>query len=307
MHVRRRCNFLFLRQHYVDEPAIALYAHGRTGLGGAFNPSFPEVTVGRRQRQQASVDAQELWLRSERVDVLAAQGLGVYDEAKFKKGAARWGHAHAVFMPVRSKYHLGLSSRTPIRVVAQTTDGMKHGLLHCQTAGIDFIVVHLHPSSFKSRLSEMKIIQKIVRAVRARGGHSVLLGSLNSLSRFDQKFYARNAQGMPIGSGNGNRGVPDYTVIDAALASPLVDVHARHLSDHKKARTWQGPEGTDLVRADYILASAKLESKCISVRVENSDALKALADHFPVIATFSWAFDHEGKPKDLSLDQREKR
>ena len=44
---------------------------------------------------------------------------------------------------------MGLTSEFPIHLKEKIFEVMYHGTLHCQTAGIDFLVVDLHPPMLK--------------------------------------------------------------------------------------------------------------------------------------------------------------
>lgn len=52
--------------------------------------------------------------------------------------AQRWGHGYSVLLKEEG-YPVGLSSKTPIKVKTKMLGGLWHGMLHIETAAIDFL------------------------------------------------------------------------------------------------------------------------------------------------------------------------
>ena len=76
------------------------------------------------------------WIQSKNPDVLALQELCGYDEEQLKADAAKWGHNHVKILKTAG-YPVGLTSRKPIQIKKRVIDDLWHGLLHCETYGIE--------------------------------------------------------------------------------------------------------------------------------------------------------------------------
>ena len=230
-----------------------------------------------RRHEQAVV-----WITSQKPDVVALQELNRYTEEKLKNDARLWGHPYVQLCKVKSGYHLGLTSRKPIKNVHFITkEGLWHGIFHGQTHGIDFFVLHLAPNTEDIRLMETKIVLNEIQKIQPSNRPTILLGDFNSLSRLDNDFYQRELKHEP-----------KYSVMDHYLNRGWVDlVHQHHgttiekqssipsLLIETKSGSW---------RIDYILASTQLAKKCIAAQVMKGPSTDYLSDHYPVMADFDW-------------------
>ena len=222
------------------------------------------------------------WIAAQKPDVVALQELNRYTEKKLKEDANSWGHSYVQLYKVKYGFHLGLTSRKPIRNVHLIArDGIWHGIIYGQTYGIGFFVLHLAPKPENIRLPETKIILSEIRKIRSVERPTVLLGDFNSASRLDKDYYQHES-----------RYKPKYSVMDQYLNAGWVDLvhqHQRTLTENQASRpSLLVEDKRGFWRIDYILASAQLAQKCISARVMKDPATDYLSDHYPVMADFDW-------------------
>ena len=116
--------------------------------------------------------------------MLALQELCGYDEEQLKTDAAKWGHNHVKILKTGG-YPVGLTSRKPIHIKKRVIDDLWHGLLHCETYGIEFFVVHLSLDC-NFRLKEANIIAKMVKD--SKSDRYIVLGDFNAHSPFDEEL-----------------------------------------------------------------------------------------------------------------------
>lgn len=222
------------------------------------------------------------WIASQRPDVVALQELNNYTEEKLKEDARKWGHAYVQLCKVKSGFHLGLTSRKPItNVHLITRKGLWNGMLHGQTYGIDFFVVHLAPRPEAIRLPETDIVLSEIRRIHTAGRPSILLGDFNSRSRLDNDYYMRASEYES-----------QYNVMDRYMNAGWIDlVNQRQgaIDERQASRpTLLVKNIWGFVRIDYILASDQLARRCIFARVMKDPATDYLSDHYPVMAEFLW-------------------
>ncbi len=77
------------------------------------------------------------WVKSQNPDVVAFQELCGYTDEKLKGDAKSWGHPYSILLKTDG-YPVGLTSRKPIQLKEKAREGLWHGMLHCETFGIDF-------------------------------------------------------------------------------------------------------------------------------------------------------------------------
>ena len=102
------------------------------------------------------------WIKSQDPDVLALQELCGYTEEQLRKDAVRWGHPHVQLLKTEG-YPTALTSKRPIKLKERMVEPFWHGLLHCESFGIDFYIVHLSPADSKIRLDEAQMITKRIK------------------------------------------------------------------------------------------------------------------------------------------------
>ncbi len=243
------------------------------------------------------------WIAEQDADVVALQELVGIDEAELGEWAQRWGHSH-VAKSKPSGYAVGLSAREPIEVVERRTEGLHHGYLHARVAGVDYLVVHLHPGSWEFRLRESRIIAAKVADLMHQGRALVVLGDFNAHSAHDR---SRLAEQGPLlaqrAEGNaGNRRGPgfDHETMANILGTGVVDLTVVHAGDETnfegtfpsrvlpKSKTADAQEGF-LERIDYILCDPRNAPRCSGVRLPRGGVLDTASDHYPVIAEFDTA------------------
>ncbi len=94
------------------------------------------------------------WIKSQKPDVLALQELCNYTEEKLKE------------------------------------DPFWHGLLHCESYGIDFYIVHLSPADCDIRLDEARLVTERIK--KNFNTSYIILGDFNSLSPLDVYWMENN-------------------------------------------------------------------------------------------------------------------
>ena len=243
------------------------------------------------------------WIKSKKPDVLALQELCGYDEEKLKVDAAKWGHQYVKILKSEG-YPVGLTSNKPITLKERAIDGFWHGLLHCETYGIDFFVVHLSPADVEFRLKEAGLIAEKVKKIK--NDKFIILGDFNAHSPFDEEVLKRNKNLHQKYLRNENKskysnlrlGEFDYSVISTFLAVPAIDV-SQSFIDIGNRYTFPSPvllgsyrKTMDEVietreRIDYILTSPIISKLCTNVTIYNKGETKTFSDHYPIMAEFN--------------------
>ena len=255
-------------------------------------------TVRRKKLQQ--------WMKKQHPSVVALQELCGYTSEKLEEDAKSWGHHYAVLLKTTG-YSVGLTSEFPIHLKEKILEGMHHGALHCQTAGIDFLVVHLHPGSIKRRGEEAEILIGKLNAIKKENSNYVVLGDFNAHSPFDAHLYDADGYFMNrLRKSNEGKGIDgtifmndlDYSVMASFSAFPLYDVIRTKTSGIHERGSFPGrvlgPVNNEtaeqlvsrLERIDYILVSPAMKEKCIDAKVNNGEENWFLSDHYPVQAKF---------------------
>lgn len=243
------------------------------------------------------------WVKTQAPDVMALQELCGYTQEQLLTDAKKWGHNYAEIVKT-SGYPVGITSNKPIEVKERILDDMHHGALHCKTAGIDFMVIHFSPFSYKKRHTEAKITLDKLSKLSKDQNKYVVLGDFNALSPFDAHLYKNNSKLINSKRDSEKEhnhvrnlidGEFEYGVIGAHLGAPLIDVTQRFTSGLEDRisfptqvfETVKG-KGRDenSIRIDYILTSPFLAEKCINSKVLNKEETYYLSDHYPVIAEF---------------------
>lgn len=241
------------------------------------------------------------WVKEQKPDVLALQELCAYDVDKLKKDAAKWGHLYVQILKDKG-YPTALTSKEPINLIEKNVDNFWHGLLHVQTYGIDFFVVHLSPSDVDIRLREAQKIKSRIQELSTND--YIILGDFNAHSPFDAYWLeARTTLKTKMANekngtySNMRLGEFDYASMSEFLSIPAIDVSLGK-ADREVSFTFPTPaliglydqtEETILqnrVRIDYILASPTLSKTCIEVKIFNQGTPEKLSDHFPMMAVF---------------------
>ncbi len=241
------------------------------------------------------------WVKLQKPDVLALQELCGYTEEQLKEDALKWGHQYVQILKTKG-YPTALTSNQPITLKERSIKPFWHGLLHCETYGVDFYIVHLSPSDSDFRLKEAKLISEKINDSNSES--YIILGDFNSHSPFDA-YWLENKYELReklLGKkkskySNLRNGEFDYSVISEFLACPAVDVCLNRIEEKdaftfptraligKYSATADNIE-RDRERIDYILASPKLAKMCNKVEICNKEETHFLSDHYPMIAEF---------------------
>ena len=241
------------------------------------------------------------WVKQQKPDVLALQELCGYTEEQLKEDALKWGHPY-VQLSKTEGYATGLTSNKPIILKERCIDAFWHGLLHCESHGIDFFVVHLSPSDSDFRLNEAKLITEKIN--HSNSDAYIILGDFNSHSPFDAYWLENQCELREKLLGkkkskysNLRNGEFDYSVICEFLACPAIDVCLNRIEAEdaftfptraligKYSVTADNIE-RDRERIDYILASPKLAKMCRKAEICNKEETHFLSDHYPMTAEF---------------------
>lgn len=252
-----------------------------------------------KERKTQCID----WIKNKKPDVLALQELCGYTEEMLKEDALKWGHPYVQLLKTEG-YPTALTSNRPIQLKERKTEEFWHGLLHCQTYGIDFYVVHLSPADAEFRLREAQMITQHIQ--ESRPDNFVILGDFNATSPFDayalekndmlrEKYSPKTADAEHSNLRNGNF---DYSVIAEFLACPAVDLALNKVDLVTQGHTFPAPAlvgkynhtdksiAENRVRIDYILANPGLGNSCTSFKIFNQKETHGLSDHYPVMAEF---------------------
>lgn len=252
-------------------------------------------------------DSMAQWLIEQGADVIAFQELCGFTQEKLQNWAKKWGHNYAVILK-EDGYPLGITSNKPIKIKTKMMGGLWHGLLHIETAGIDFLTVHLSPADWQFRKNEATIITDYLeKAVIPIQKNYIVLGDFNANTPFDAEFDRKSpsllsrmlkSDAKSEKHKNLHDGLFDYSVMSTFLAGRLIDVCQRFVAEEKRYTfptpiligTWQTAEEVraNKQRIDYILASPELAKKCISTSIYNSGMPDMLSDHYPVSAEFEY-------------------
>lgn len=245
------------------------------------------------------------WMKAQNPDVVALQQLCDYTKDKLLKDAKKWGHSYAEVLKT-SGYPVGITSKEPIEVKERIFEGMHHGALHCKTAGIDFMVVHFSPFSYKKRRQEAEIVLTRLSKIAETQNKYIVLGDFNAVSPFDADLYKdkggrlkamRESEAKHDHIRNLFQGQLEYGVMSTFLSFPLIDVVQKHTSglDQRTSsptQVFEEEKGKgrhpNSKRIDYILVSPSVESRCTNAQILNMEETFYLSDHYPVLAEFEF-------------------
>ena len=237
--------------------------------------------------------------------MVALQELCGFTKEKLSELAKAWGHPYAEILKT-SGYPVGITSTKPINIKERILDNMHHGALHCQTGGIDFIVIHFSPFSYEKRHEEAGIILSKLSEIRTKQNRYFVLGDFNAVSPFDADYYKgnevmlksmRESEKQQDHIRNLSDGQLEYGVISRYLSFPLVDVIQRFSLGLEQriscpTQVFEKEEGEgrhpNSKRIDYILVSPFFAEACVNAVVSNGPETYYLSDHYPVVAGFEF-------------------
>ena len=282
--------------------ALALLVAASSACSTARDAAAPSATrvvtwnVLRGFLDRTRTEPAQRWLRAQSPDVVALQEVNGFTASELAALSAGWGHPHAV-MAKEHGYPVALTSRTPIEVVERRLEGMHHGYLHARTAGLDVVVVHLHPGSWEFRRREVAVLAPKIRRLVDAGRAVVVLGDFNAHHPLDcahldgqAPLLARRAKGQNL---IGERTF-DYGVLARFAAAGVVDA-AYHALGEPAARSGTFPtrllehardaalQAGFLERIDFVLLSSQALARLQRVDLPRGAPLDEVSDHYPVV------------------------
>ena len=254
------------------------------------------------------------WLKEVDADVIGFQELNDFTAEDLKVWANEIGHGYSILLK-ENGYPIGITSKEPIHLKTKMLGGFWHGMLHAETYGVDFIVVHLSPHDWQFRRQEAEIICDYTEKAILSDSEKqlMILGDFNSHSPFDVAFDAENPFSLersqlsdslrmvekgPKAYQTLRNGTVDYSVISRFLSLPLIDTILKKSAEGEK-KTFPTPMvGKEIAksdfekykkRIDYILVSTNLESSLLEAEIMNQGTPDLLSDHYPVLASFLYS------------------
>ena len=244
------------------------------------------------------------WVNKHNPDVLALQEMNGFNPERLAKFAEKWGHSYSAIVK-NEGYPVAITSNKPILVKERLLEGLWHGMLHVETHGIDFFVVHLSPADWQYRKKEALIISEKIEAHKDNQDKYIVLGDFNAHSPMDVEFnrkYPYQLERYRAGDAKNDRhqnlhnGEYDYSVLSVFLSLSLIDVCDKYvpMKDRTTCPTplnvprWLTAEEMEKTkhRIDFILTSPEMALKCTGAWIFNSKENHYLSDHYPVMAEF---------------------
>lgn len=247
-----------------------------------------------KDREQKFIE----WIKAQHPDVVAYQELCGYTDERLQKQAKAYGHAFSALLKT-SGYSVGITSNKPINVNTKMQGMLWHGMLHCETYGVDFFILHLSPFDWKYRLNEADVILSYM--TKQKNPYQLVMGDFNAHSPFDAERMEARTEFMEQAiqrdrNSKDNKNLmdekQDYSVISRFLSYSLVDICQRHVASEKRysypTRVFEKEQKPELFRErlDYILTSPKMALKCTGADILNENGADYLSDHYPVMIEF---------------------
>lgn len=215
------------------------------------------------------------WIKEQDPDIISLNELCDFTEADLKEFAASYGHPYSAILK-KNGYPVGISSKTPIKVVSRNLDGFVHGMMHCEILGMDILSTHLSPGTSVERKKEADYIVSYIQKNHLT--KCILLGDMNDCSPFDSKWT--------------NRDMSKYVVISTFMAASLYDICYMYTADENRY-TFPTPILPDVPRdkqalrleqerIDYIFVTDSIREICIDGCIYNGPENDYLSDHYPV-------------------------
>lgn len=261
------------------------------------------VWYGFTKKQEPRHGEWKQWMAQQSPDVVFLQELNGFSANDLAEDAASWGHSYSGILK-KGGFPTGVTSRYPISDVRRIQEGFHHGLLRCQIRGMWFYVVHFHPSNYKKRIEEARLLKQDVMRLPGESPRVVLAGDFNAFSPEDKYHYGKDAKliaffeqldSTKLSSRNLNHGKIDYGAIEAILGQGFIDVVARQRSaDSPYVGTFptrliddkdHGPDR----RIDYIFVSPSLQKSVLFAGILRNATTELLSDHIPVVAVIDMA------------------
>ena len=95
-------------------------------------------------------------------DVVALQELNGYTPEQLAADAKFWGHKYSALLK-EDGFPTGITSKFPISKLKRVMDGYHHGMLSCETGGIQIYNIHFHPGHWEIRHREVDLLLKTLQ------------------------------------------------------------------------------------------------------------------------------------------------
>lgn len=234
------------------------------------------------------------WIKEQGPDIVSLQELNEYTHQKLAEDAKSYGHTYSALLKEEG-FPTGITSRYPIEDIKIITEGFHHGLLRVKIQQIYFYVIHLHPSNWKTRKNEIKLILRNIDELPSNS-QVILAGDFNTFSPLDSVYYSHGRLEPFFGDRdllykekNLNNGKLDYTVIQEIMDYGLIDLEASsRISSYNFSGSFptlvekEGEHG-DQRRLDYVFTSKNLANKITKANIIATDTTLILSDHLPVV------------------------
>jgi exodeoxyribonuclease III len=234
------------------------------------------------------------WMNEQRPDIATLQELNEYTPQKLAEDAKIYGHEYSALLK-EDGFPTGITSRYPIEDIQRITQGFHHGLMRVRIQDYYVYVIHLHPSNWETRKTEINLILQNIKNL-PDNSKVILAGDFNTFSPMDSVYYAHgrlepffNERDSLFREKNLNDGKLDYSVIQEILDFGLVDLEAsKRVSSYKFNGSFptsiekEGEHG-DQRRLDYVYMSKNLANKVTNAKIIVNDTTTILSDHFPVV------------------------
>jgi endonuclease/exonuclease/phosphatase family metal-dependent hydrolase len=234
------------------------------------------------------------WMNEQDPDIVSLQELNGYTPQKLAEDALSYGHDYSALLKEEG-FPTGITSRYPIEDIQRITKGFHHGLLRVRIEQIYFYVIHLHPSDWETRKTEIKQILQDIEELPS-DSKVILAGDFNTFSPLDSLYYSHgklepffHERDVQYGEKNLNNGKLDYTVIQEVMDFGLIDLEAgSRVAPYSFPGSFptlvekEGEHG-DQRRLDYVFASRNLAKNVTQAKIISSDTALILSDHLPVV------------------------
>ena len=229
-------------------------------------------------------------------DLVSLQELNGYTPEKLAADAKSWGHDHSVLLK-EGGFPTGITSSHPITDVRRTFEGFHHGLIRCQSHGVYFYVIHLHPGHWEIRLKEIDLLLKDL-ATLPGDAKALMVGDFNTFSPRDKKVYDASENMVPFfrrldkrwkSNRNLRNDELDYRHLqrlEEAGLKDLVAVKRKGFLGTFPTKIRPGEDMGPPRRLDYLFASPNLARACLSAACIVNERTGILSDHYPVSASF---------------------
>ncbi len=234
------------------------------------------------------------WMKDQQPDVVSLQELNHYSPQMLTQDAKVYGHSYSVLLK-EDGFPTGITSKYPIEDVRRITEDFHHGLMRVRIQQVYYYVIHLHPSNWETRKTEIALILKDIKTL-APGSKVILAGDFNTFSPLDSTYYSHgrlktffNERDLQFQEKNLNRGALDYSVIQEVMDFGFIDAEGDlRKSNYKFTGSFptliekEGEHG-DQRRLDYVFVSQNLSDGVTRAEIMATEATWQLSDHLPVV------------------------